>query len=126
MLEDYFISVDDLDHETLLSYWRWLVGNKNISIIAAAAVVVSVKGLESLGKLGTRGKVDVDVVVHGGGQRGGGAAGADPAAANQAAALRHLRDFVQLRRQTMHASLAKPYFRSAVDMLMILAELARR
>jgi len=38
MLDDYFISTDALDADLLLADWRWLIGEKPITVEAAAAV----------------------------------------------------------------------------------------
>jgi hypothetical protein len=38
MLDDYLLRTDDLDGDKLLSDWRWLIGDKPISIQAIAAV----------------------------------------------------------------------------------------
>jgi hypothetical protein len=32
MLDEYFLPTGDLDEEALLSDWRWLIGNKPVSI----------------------------------------------------------------------------------------------
>jgi hypothetical protein len=37
MLDDYFVSTDALDADLLLADWRWLVGEKPITIEAVAA-----------------------------------------------------------------------------------------
>jgi hypothetical protein len=38
MLDDYLLPFDDLDGDRLLSDWRWLIGDKPITIQAVAAV----------------------------------------------------------------------------------------
>src|SRR5262249_28744050 len=38
MLDDYLLPFDDLDGDRLLSDWRWLIGDKPISIQAVQAV----------------------------------------------------------------------------------------
>jgi hypothetical protein len=38
MLDDYFVPTDGLDPEALLADWRWLIGNKRIAVVAAAAI----------------------------------------------------------------------------------------
>jgi hypothetical protein len=38
MLDDYFLPTGDFNEEALLSDWRWLIGNKPVSIHAIAAI----------------------------------------------------------------------------------------
>jgi hypothetical protein len=38
VLDDYFLPTDDIPAEDLLSDWRWLIGDKPISLLAVAAI----------------------------------------------------------------------------------------